>query len=101
MLSFSRHTIPGHRIAVQCAQGGAAAAARPGRTEAGSISRVRCGHADTVAVLLHAGRSLAGLHLVLDRAERCRQRGKADVTGYTGTWWHGKQLTHHPALQLE
>ena len=62
-----RLLVAGHRLPVQRAQGGPTAAARPSGAQAGPLPGVRRRHADPAAVLLHAGRALAGLHLVLHR----------------------------------
>ncbi|XP_070144673.1 potassium voltage-gated channel protein eag [Drosophila kikkawai] len=56
-----------------CPQGRPPASAGACGAQAGPLPGIRCGHADTPALLLHAGGPLAGLHLVFDRAQRCRQ----------------------------
>ena len=49
---------------VQRVESGTAATTGAGGPEAGSLPGIRRCHADPALVLLHAGRSLAGLHLV-------------------------------------
>lgn len=66
----------GHRLAVQRTQSRATVAIGTGREEIGPLSGVwRC-DANFALVLLHAGRSLVGVHMVLYRSNRCRQWGE-------------------------
>ena len=54
----------GHREPVQRPQGRAASPSRQGGAEAGPVPGVRGRHAHHTALLLHAGGTLAGVHMV-------------------------------------
>lgn len=63
----------GYREFVQRSESGPIIATGPCGAQIGPLLGVRSGYADFIALLLHAGGPLAGLHLVLDRTLRRRQ----------------------------
>lgn len=67
---------PGHRLLVQRPQSRSIVEIGTRCEKIGSLFGVWCCDVNSAAVFLHASCSLAGMHLVLHRANRCRQWGE-------------------------
>lgn len=77
-------TVSGNWKPFQCVESGSTLATGTSREKAGPISRIRRCHVDFALVFLHAGCTLASVHLVLNRAFRRRQRHSVQLAMEAG-----------------
>ncbi|CAH1401317.1 unnamed protein product [Nezara viridula] len=90
--------LTGNRKPVQRTQSGAASSAGSSGAQVRPLPGVWCRHVDTAPLLLHAGRSLARLHLVLYSAVIVTNPGRSDAdNGLQYSWlWKLANVTQSP-----
>lgn len=93
-------TVSGNWKPFQCVESGSTLATGPSREKAGPISRIRRCHVDFALVFLHAGCTLASVHLVFNRAFWRRQRHSIQLAMEVGQC-HPEPLFVHLVQWLE